>query len=287
MGNSGALAFSGKKLLLAGLLLALGTGCSLAQAIGPVSINLEKTTVTQGEPVLVDVRVENQSWPALDLDLGGDGKGNVLIGVKMPNGKKVWKPAPDVRAGVLVFLGGVHLQLGETYSEALVLNEWFRFEEVGTYDVQVNLKAPIRVGETILPVTSFIQHLEVRAKDPSRLTAACEDLAARVQDRRTAQDAQAAALALSYVDDVVAVRSLERVLRGPPGFEQSAASGLARIGNDDAVAALIRSLGVSDELKRSSARAALQSIASTTSDPAIRSRIGDELSRERRRPRVF
>ena len=123
--------------------------------------------------------------------------------------------------------------------------------------------------------------------DPSRLTAACEDLAARVQDRRTAQDAQAAALALSYVDDVVAVRSLERVLRGPPGFEQSAASGLARIGNDDAVAALIRSLGVSDELKRSSARAALQSIASTTSDPAIRSRIGDELSRERRRPRVF
>lgn len=272
-----ALAFRRKKSLLVGVFLVMGSVFGPAQTAAPVSMNLEKATITQGEPVLIDVHVENHRWPVLDVDLGNNGKGNLLIAVKTPDGQETRKPEPSFRTGGGGFFGTVHLQPDEIYSEALVLNEWFRFDQIGTYDIQIGLKTPAHAGGTVLPITTSTLRLQVTTKDPAQLTATCENLAGRVRNRQTAQDALAAALALSYVEDAVAVPYLEHVLTDSPGFEQFAVSGFVRIGDEGAVTALIRALHAPDDLRRSSARAALQSIAGTTSDATVRARIGDAL----------
>jgi HEAT repeat protein len=74
----------------------------------------------------------------------------------------------------------------------------------------------------------------VTPRDPERLESVCEGLRKRAMNVN-AWEASKVAFALSYVDDPLAVPYLGRVLEESFPGKEAAISGLARIGNPEAV----------------------------------------------------
>ena len=108
----------------AATVMSAGSGSSASDNL--VLLQLEKSVVSQEEPVLVTVRVENKSSKSLHLDLGGDGKDNILVSVTGPDGT-LDQERREASRGRTTFFGNVHLGSGENYSETIVLSEWFHF----------------------------------------------------------------------------------------------------------------------------------------------------------------
>jgi len=243
----------------------------------PITIELEKSAVSLGEPVLATIKMENRSSESMDLDLGGDGQDNLLISVETADGARR-QVARAHHKGSAVFFGKAHVERGQVYSETIVLSEWFRFERVGRYKIEVGVKSPVKADNQVMAVGNVSLFLDVTPRDPRQLTASCEDLVSRIQANGSAQDALAAARALSLVDDPIVVSLWKRVLSNR-AFSETAVSNLARIGNKDAVDALATALHSADEQTRSLVETALRSIASQTSDLSVRSDAQDALSR--------
>jgi HEAT repeat protein len=102
--------------------------------------------------------------------------------------------------------------------------------------------------------------LKVLGRDEKRLADACERLAKRATEADY-QVARAAALALRYVQDPVAVPYLDRVLaKGDRGVKGFAVAGLASIGTTDAINKLTSHLNSDDAQLRSQIQAALSQI---------------------------
>jgi HEAT repeat protein len=74
----------------------------------------------------------------------------------------------------------------------------------------------------------------VTHRDPERLKSVCEELRTGAMNVN-AGEASKAAVTLSYVDDPIAVPYLGRVLKESFAGKDAAISGLARIGNPEAV----------------------------------------------------
>src|SRR5260370_33306602 len=107
----------------------------------PLSLSLEKASLTLHEPVIVNVRIVNHLSRPIAANLGLNSKTNFVIVVTTPQGRRIQSYNPR-REGIS-FFGDVNLKPGKIYSQKLVLNEWFQFEELGTYKVDIRLAAPI------------------------------------------------------------------------------------------------------------------------------------------------
>ena len=260
---------------LAMLLLFMAGGVAQTTS-GAISVQLERPAVSLGEPVLMQVRVDNRASVPLDLDLGGDGTENILISIVGPDGKTRRKP-PTIRKEGIVFFGKVHLESGGSYAQTVVLNQWFQFEETGRYEIKIALQSSLRIAGKSIPAGDFVLRLEISSENPSELAAACSQLVSRIHAEGSAQDSLSAALALSFVHDSIVVPYWAQVLEQPGFAHDTAISSLADIGNSQAVAALVRSLHGSEGETRASARSALNAIATHTAEPSIRKQIDEAL----------
>lgn len=261
------------------LLIMLIALSDYAQSPNPVSIALEKQIISSGEPVLIQVLVKNTASVPLELDLGLNGKDNISIVVTRPDGKRMEKPQPAPRNGV-AFFGWQHLERGQDYSEALVLNEWFEFRQIGRYQIQIQLREPATVGTEKIPLGPFALTLDVTPANVEELLGACKNLIARVRRRESAQDNIAAESALRYVDDPAMLPLWEeRATDKSLAVREIAFSNLANIGSMDVVEILSRAIHSQDKDTKSLAHSALEQVVRATSDADVRARAEQALSR--------
>jgi len=248
------------------VLLAATVVPSFAYQQAAVHARMEEAVTTQGEPVLLDLELENLGTSDITVDLGADRESNIQLSMISPSGKIARKSSAARREGIR-FLGTVQLAPGEQYLNQIVLNRWFSFGEIGTYKLEVKLIN----NEPLTSDTLYLQ-LQVNPANPNELGIACTALGSRMRDSKSAEESLAAATALSYVHDPVVIPIWESVLRRPD-FERFAISGLAQVGNSEAVAVLLRALKDSNADTRAAITSALQAIAQTTTDQSVRSNI--------------
>lgn len=244
-----------------------------------ISYSLATHSLTLHEPVVLDFSAKNETDRAVTLDLGQDRKGGYEFWVTPPSGTRV--KLPRYSRGGFTIGSKVSIEPGETFSQSLVLSEFYAFPLPGTYQLEGRLTQPIILngGATQETDSGFHGVIEIGPRDDARLEAACNSLADRVDDSQTYEQAAQAALALSHVNDPVAVTSLRRALFARKLVEAIAIHGLEKIGDD----AAIRVLGSAMEANLPGdtavlARAALQRIQQETPDAARKKAIREILT---------
>jgi hypothetical protein len=261
------------------MLLLWVAGTAAQATSGAIWVQLERRAVSLGEPVLMQVRIDNRASVPLDLDLGGDGTENILISIVGPDGKTRHKP-PTIRKDDIIFFGNVHLESGGSYAQTVVLNQWFQFEETGRYEIKIALQSPLRIAGKSIPAGDFVLPLEISPGNPSQLASACSQLVSRIHAEGSAQDSLSAALALSFVHDSIVVPYWAQVLERPGSAHDTAISSLANLGNSEAVAVLARNLQRPESNTSSRTRSALKAIATHTTEPSIKKQIDEALLRQ-------
>jgi hypothetical protein len=250
---------------LAGLCLLLSTTASRAgRAEGPaVAAALKKQIITQHEPVILVVKLANPSTGEADLDLGLDFK-NVQVKVTDPHGRTWPKPPafPPKDNETLVFKEGIRAGPGTTRNAYLLLNDWFNFEEVGTYRIEVALSPLSASASAVLRMPDTVLSLSVLPRHEAALRAACAALAVSVKASKSHQCAEIAARALGKVDDPAAVPYVAEVL-SVRRFATIMISALARLNTPDAIDALVAASKSSDPEIGSLARATLSALKKT------------------------
>jgi hypothetical protein len=224
------------------------------------SISLEKRVVTQHEPVVIDISLNNPSKQGTVVNLGSEDE-KLEVKVLDPEGNVVRKPRAVLKDGWAspdVF----DVPPGAASVGSVDLNSWFRFDKTGTYRIDITLSATSSPREpfsyTILN-NSVSLDLTVLARDEQSLESACSDLLARTEDLRSPSRAVTAARALSNVNDPVAVPFLVAAMKGNE-FKGLMIDALARLKTDQAIQALISASRSSDPETRSLAHSALISL---------------------------
>lgn len=210
----------------------------------------------------------------IKLFLGEDRKAGFSFTLTKPDGTTV-KLLPYRPEGLSVS-GTLSVQPGESYSQHLLLNEWYDFSTQGIYGIDARLIQPI-LGENDVSFggnTGRSARLEILPRDELALSKKCNDLASAVEGASSAsQEAADAALALRYVRDPIAVPYLLRVLRAQRLVENFAIKGLEDIANELAVKALIDGSKMEYADTALLSRSALARIRNKTRDSEIRQEI--------------
>jgi hypothetical protein len=226
-------------LLASGVALCSACGGRPAPAEGvTIVFTIPESKVSLHEPVYIQFSIHNGLDEDVRFDMGLDGKHNFEFSVKKPDGSLIpipSKPYPPYLLGNPA--ERAPLAPGKTFTKKMLLNEWYQFPAPGRYVVEAKLGGQVQtVSGTSVPSAPAQEiRIQVTARDPERLKSVCEELRKGAMNAN-AREASKAALALSYVDDPIAVPILGRVLNEslPPG-KLAAISGLARIGNPEAV----------------------------------------------------
>jgi len=179
-----------------------------------------------------------------------------------PDGAVVQTPPTEMGPYVLGrFVERSPVAPGRTFTKRMILNEWYEFSTPGNYIVEAKLGGRVQTasGTPVAPAPPREISLQVTARDPEHLKSVCEELAGKAIGG-TAEDAMAAGLALSYVNDAVAVPYLARLLKESFVGRGDALAGLVRIGNAEAVESLTSNLDTHDTELRVQVENALNEI---------------------------
>src|SRR5580704_5804424 len=228
-------------------------------AIVMAAISLETSFVTQHEPVLLELALNNQSEQEIVVSLG-DNDEKINIKVIDPDGRIFLKPR-SIRQGFAAS-DAVYVAAGRTAVRSVALTDWFNFDEIGTYQIEVNLSssssAKERFSYTIQGNRTLLS-LRILPYDEGSLVAACADLLNRIQDLHSHRGSAAAAKALSKINDAAAVPFLAAAMKENE-FKSLMIDALARLKTQDAVEALVAATRSDDPETRNLAHAALAGI---------------------------
>lgn len=244
-----------------------------------VSYSLESDQLTLHEPVVLNFTVENGFTQPVKLDLGQDRKGGFLVTVTRPDGEEVQVPRFS-REGV-ARLGNLSIEPGQTYSQRLLLNEWFNFSTPGRYGIEVRLADPVQTREranVMVSASGTRTAVYILPRDEKKLERVAADLAKRVASASSYEEAAEATLALSYIKDPVAVPHLGKVISSGRMVESVAVGALAQLANEEAVQVLINASNSQDGETAVLAKAALGKIERRTSDLSLKEKIKQALS---------
>src|SRR6266478_4873053 len=86
---------------------------------------LSDQTISLHQPVIVTFTVQNNTSESIHLELGQDRKEGFQFALTKSDGTKVQLPIL-IRQGASR-IGSLEVHAGETYSQKLVLNEWYEF----------------------------------------------------------------------------------------------------------------------------------------------------------------
>jgi hypothetical protein len=217
-----------------------------------ISFSLAEKSVTLHEPVYVQFSLRNGSREELHVDLGPDRVGGFTFFITQPDGLTV-QPQSSRGQGGLSASGEISVPAGQTYSQRLLVNEWYKFSGPGQYSIKPALS-------TINATVAQPMSLTVEPRNPSRLEDVCRKLADTAIHTLDYQSAYEAGLALSYIDDPIAIPYLGRVLHESKQVKGSAIPGLVRIGNPEAVKVLSQNLTTLDPDLKAQIQGALQEI---------------------------
>jgi len=216
-----------------------------------VSISLEKDTITEHEPVIVDIGIQSPPSTSLDFDPGYDWE-NVEIKVADPHGH-IWTRPRRVPQEGMKFSKAVHVDAGARETISLVASDWFNLEEDGIYQLEVALRGSLAAGVTA------ILALRVEPRNEEALKATCSSLLSRVNDSQSFSASLVAAKALSGINDPLAVPYLAEAMKRRE-FVALVIGALARLNTQEAVDALIAASRSPDPETSSQARSALASL---------------------------
>jgi hypothetical protein len=218
-----------------------------------LSVSLPEASAGLNAPIFFDLTVFNRRAEPVGFDLGLNKKANLEL--------TIWEPAGGVITRTLSSegfgrSGEVSLPPSGTYVERLLLNEWYEFRLTGTYRIKLTLlggsSGASGTARADRPVTEF--SVQIGPRDPAQLERVSHELADKAMGGATLEESMEAANALSYIRDPLAVDSLARVLRQGSLVEHYAVDGLGRIGNPQAIAALVAAQDHPDEEIRAAAR---------------------------------
>lgn len=204
-----------------------------------VSYSLAQDQFTLHEPVNLTFIVKNELTQPIKLDLGENRKGNFILTIKQPEGKSVRLRLPE--RGGTSRISRVSLEPGQTYTQNLLLNEWYEFLTLGNYELTISIATTIQTQEglSIGEISGFHTTLEIKPKDSAHLKQISARLAERVANSPSYDEAAEAALALSYIRDSAAVPYMEKAIVSGHMVEQIVIAGLERLGDEKAIQALI------------------------------------------------
>lgn len=233
---------------------------------------------TLHEPVLIDMRVNNDLNEEINFDLGRNNRSKFLISVTQPDGKLIHGPRLSEEGAATS--GKVSLKSGVVYSHKLILDEWYEFSQPGNYKVEISLVDPIQnqQGSKVNASTKGIVRLKIEPRNPAVLMQRCAELADKVEKASSYVEAVEPALALSYVRDTVAVPYLARIIEANKLVDGIAIAGLGRITTDDSIDVLIPLLQSPSEDAAILAGQALGKIQKESSEPKLKEKIERALS---------
>jgi hypothetical protein len=217
-----------------------GAGPYTAGAAGEqVSFSIQRPVVTLGEPAYVLLFVNNLTSRGMTVYLGKRNTAGFRFTITEPNGNVVRAPIVGAGGG-MGETGRTVVGAGKSYELPLLVNEWYNFREPGSYKIQVNLvESPtLEPGKIIKVWSSPEMRLTVLPRNPVRLREVCEKLTTRGLSEADLPAAAEAAVALSYIQDPVALPYLGRLLTAKNGMAPLAIQGLVRIGTPGALSVL-------------------------------------------------
>ena len=255
-------------------------------------------TLSRNEPVVATLLVRNTSDSSTFLDLGPLGRQYVNVNAVDPFGGSRYVTAEDAKTCFAECLHGPivrELAAGQEVAASIVLSRWSRFTAPGKYRVYVDVQRGafvdpfevwaerIEMPDGVTPglhiasedqawlaepaLRSNTVTINVGARDEERLRTVAETL----QDGAEERD-YAAALALAWMVDPVAVPSLANLLRLGQGYSNEVLAAVARTGTSEALDVLLQ-LGGADLIGGGEVRRRLRDIAQDpTADPAARQR---------------
>lgn len=228
---------------------------------------------TLGEPVVLNFTVENDLNVPVKIDLGQDRKEAFLLTITQPGGTKA--QLPQRRQEGISLLGELALEPKQTYTQKLLLNEWYEFTTPGKHEVEVRLANPVQGpgGEKVSEDEPYRIAIEIQARDAERLEQAASERLRSIMEAKSYDDAAEASLELSYIKDPVAVQYLEKALVADYRVKPIIINGLQRIGDTEAVRVLMSTLRSPDNETAQLARHALSVIEQKSSDEALKQRI--------------
>lgn len=248
-----------------------------------VSYSLPTAQLSLHEPIVINFQVNNETTQAVGFDLGQDRKGEFLFTVTSPDGATLHLPQ-YMHEGISQY-GTVSVQKGESFSQSLLLNEWYdNFNVLGKYILSARLTKPIVVGETPQLDSGFTGEIYITHRDPARLEKVCAGLAMQVETAANPEAAQKPALMLSYIEDPIAVPYLARVLATKTLTSDKAIAGLKRIGNDAAVEELLSALNKNGHIADEAAHA-LSQMLDKISDARLKETVNKAVERTTERER--
>ncbi len=209
------------------------------------SFEISSPIVTLHEPIYVEFSVRNGTNEQREFDLGKNRKTGFEFTVIEPDGRATG-PLRLTEAGFGA-PGRITLAPGQTYTQKLLLNEWYGFPGPGDYKLQARFVAPSGSRTGLQRVTYPLQEMDVRVgpRNPKRLEQLCQSLG-ETAGSESPSDSYFAGLALSYVEDVVAIPYLEHLAGESESLRGTAVAGLGRIANAEGVERVIASLNSKD-----------------------------------------
>jgi hypothetical protein len=226
---------------LTGVLMAATAGAEQAPASSDaerqeltVSYVLTTPTLSLHEPVLVDFSITNLGPAPVKANLGRGFNGYFVVTVTTPSGQTT-DPLRLMQRGAAV-LGVLSIPPGGNERGTLVLNEWYAFNEIGTYRIGLELEGEFKTagGAEVNALTTATIQVEVTATDPERLRLTAEKLAAAVLAAKSVRAAFTAARALTYVDDPIGAQSCRDVLSRTTRADIILIDGLSKMSNGEA-----------------------------------------------------
>jgi hypothetical protein len=241
------------------LVLMISVGGVIASAPGfmgtqnvEVRVALEKSVITQHEPTVLRITIVNSSSSEVEFDPGYD-KERIELSVTSPAGTR-WRRRRAASTEGMKFSNSLRIPPGTTGSMALLLNEWFSFDMLGSYQVDVALSP--RAGSYLGKTEHTNLVLTVLPRDEVQLESACATLVKEIRDLQSASTAMIAAEALSKVDDPVAVPYLAQAMDRRE-FVGLMIEALARLKTDKALEVLTAASRSNDPETSTLARSAL------------------------------
>ena len=189
----------------------------LSFAAGQDSIGVVYQTapeVSRHEPVVTTLVVENRTQEEIRFDLGFDRTEHVVAVVKKPDGN-AWPLSLRTIGDGVRRRGRISIEPGGRYVQRFVLDRWIDFDQIGDYEleIQANVAVTTKSGALVSRAISGTTRTRITPRNEQRLREVGRTLAETALSGR-AEDGIAAAQALQYLVDEVAVPHVARILLG-------------------------------------------------------------------------
>jgi hypothetical protein len=162
-----------------------------------------KPSFTQGQPVVMQLGLGNRTFAPAVFDLGYDREGAFLFKLKLPDGSSIELPQKQIREGIAL-VGKLTVPPQENYSQQIILDDWYKFKDVGTYSISLTI--PHNCGPMELPI-------KITPFDADALNSVCSQLLEKIrQNKHDYAKAADAANVLARVHDPLVVPFLKQAL---------------------------------------------------------------------------